>query len=179
MVWHSCIVVNSKNHFCQREEGEEMMKRRRHKPGRSVTLLQHAWGPHWGGSVHHRSQTWKVYSALIRGGRDAIRYQFLISLFPFFVFIHKHNPSRLLPVLETIAFYCFIKTNKQLTVPQNSEVSCHLCVALYDTLKLKIKFSLSYFRLYQCNWWKFVYSVYFTCTPKKIPVISIQISVVA
>lgn len=71
------------------------------------------------------------------------------------------------------------QTNNQLTVPQNSEVSCHLCVALYDTLKLKIKFSLSYFRLYQCNWWKFVYSVYFTCTPKKLPVISIQISVVA
>lgn len=31
----------------------------------------------------------------------------------------------------------YLKKSKQLTVPQNSEVSCHLCVALYDTLKLK------------------------------------------
>lgn len=155
MVWHSCIVVNSKNHFCQREE-EEMMKRRRHKPGRSVTLLQHARGPHWGGSVHHRSHSWKVYSALIRGGRDAIRYQFLFSS-------GFHSLSSYTSTIQAVScqywkrlpFIVLLKKkkSKHLTVPQNSEVSGHLCVALYDTLKLKSKFSLSYFRPYQCNWW--------------------------
>lgn len=153
MVWHSCIVVNSKNHFCQREEEEEMMKRRRHKPGRSVTLLQHARGPHWGGSVHHRSHSWKVYSALIRGGRDAIRYQFLFS-FGF------HSLSSYTSTIQAVSCQYWKRLPFIVLFKKKQTINCAtklwsvvppLCGTLWY-IEIK-KFSLSYFRLYQCNWW--------------------------
>lgn len=78
----------------------------------------------------------------VNGRRDAINY--INSLFLFFfppLFIHKHNPNHLLPVLEVIAFFFFfsfllfffqINCATKLT-----RVSCLLYMALYTTLKLK------------------------------------------
>lgn len=66
--------------------------------------------------------------------QSTISTPYFFFFFP--LFIHKHNPNHLLPVLEVIAFFFFfffqINCATKLT-----RVSCLLYMALYTTLKLK------------------------------------------
>lgn len=89
-----------------------MKKRRRrgrHEAGRSVTLLQDAWGPHRGGAEFITGITLEMFTVRLNSKRERRcnqLCQLLISLISF-LFIHKHNPNHVLPVLEVIAFFLF------------------------------------------------------------------------
>lgn len=119
------------------------MRRRRkmrREAGSSVTLLQDAWGPHWGvqfiTGITLEKFTVRLYSK--REKKCNQLYQVLISL-SFFFFSSSSYTS----TIQTIScqywkwlpfFFSLKKIN---CATKLMGVSCHLYMALYATLKLK------------------------------------------